>query len=470
MFFKLSLIDILIMAGYLGFISWIGFRLWRQRSLTAGAAGYLLAGRRLTLPTFVATLVSTYYGGVFGVGEFSYLYGISNWLVFGIPYYLAALIFALFIAKKARRQELYTIPQQLERSYGKTASLLGAVFVFLLSLPAAYILMLAVLLQFLFGWSILTGLILGTMVSTLYVFVGGFNSVVKTDVVQFSLMFLGFLIILPMAYFQYGGWEFLATHAPATHFVWHGGNGVQYIVVWYFIDLSTLVEPSFYQRCFAAKDEKTAQRGILISILFWIVFDFLTTFTGMYARAILPNLENPMTSYLALGAEVLPPVALGLFFTGLLATIMSSIDSYSFLAAGTLGRDVLWRTLAPKNEDRVLYYTRWGLVFSAILSVGLAYLLQSVIDIWKDVGSIATPALLLPLMTSFTEKYRLRSRAAVISIIGSALISLVWLFSRTFEGGNGIGQYWLNIEPVFPGLLFSLLVFFIDRVRFSRRL
>ena len=147
---------------------------------------YLLAGRRLTLASFVATLVTTWYGGILGVGEFSYSYGISNWLVFGVPYYIAAFIFALFIAKRARRFELYTIPQQLDRHYGKAASLVGSFFLFVMTVPAAYILMLAVLLKFFFNWSLLTGLIIGTTLSTCYVLIGGFNSVVKTDKLQFG--------------------------------------------------------------------------------------------------------------------------------------------------------------------------------------------------------------------------------------------------------------------------------------------
>jgi len=66
----------------------------------------------------------------------------------------------------------------------------------------------------------------------------------------------------------------LLSHVPATHFVWHGGNAPQYIFVWYFIALQTLVEPAFYQRAFAAKDEKTAQRGVLIAIGFWDALRF----------------------------------------------------------------------------------------------------------------------------------------------------------------------------------------------------
>ena len=69
-----------------------------------GGVDYLLAGRRLTLPAFVATLVTTWYGGILGIGEYAWRFGISTWLVFGIPYYLAATVFALWLAPRLRRK------------------------------------------------------------------------------------------------------------------------------------------------------------------------------------------------------------------------------------------------------------------------------------------------------------------------------------------------------------------------------
>ena len=66
----------------------------------AGEADYLVAGRRLTLPGFVASLVTTWYGGILGVGEYTYRYGIANWFVFGLPYYVAAALFAHLLEQK----------------------------------------------------------------------------------------------------------------------------------------------------------------------------------------------------------------------------------------------------------------------------------------------------------------------------------------------------------------------------------
>ena len=89
----------------------------------------------------------------------------------------------------------------------------------------------------------------------------------------------GFSIMLPVLCARYGGWGFLASRLPPEMLSWDGGVGVQSILVWYVIASATMVEPAFYQRCYAARSSATARNGILLSIVFWSLFDFMTTFT-----------------------------------------------------------------------------------------------------------------------------------------------------------------------------------------------
>ena len=79
------MIDLAILAAYWLAILWVGFRAARARR--AGMEDYVLAGRRLTLPMSVATLVTTFYGGVLGIGEFAWASGLSNWLIMGQFYW-----------------------------------------------------------------------------------------------------------------------------------------------------------------------------------------------------------------------------------------------------------------------------------------------------------------------------------------------------------------------------------------------
>ncbi|MEZ5357501.1 MAG: sodium:solute symporter family protein [Candidatus Zixiibacteriota bacterium] len=446
---------------YLYLLSLLVFAIIGLKRKNGNQESLILAGRRLTLPAFVATLVSTWYGGILGVGEFSYSYGLSNWLVFGVPYYLAALIFALFLAGRARRSMELTIPDRLARYYGPAASAAGSMVLIVVTLPVAYVLMIGVLLNQFFGLPIWLGIIGGAFFSVFYVMTGGFKAVVWTDILQFALMFIGFIILLVTSFVHFGGWEFLQANVPAGHFTATGDNPIGYIALWYIIALATLVEPAFYQRCYAAKTEKTARNGIFVSIGFWIFFDFLTTMCGLYARAALPNLDNPVAAYPALAMEILPVGLLGIFLLSLLATIMSTVDSYMFLAGTTISHDLIWR-FRKFSEDKIGRYTTLGLILSSIVTIGIALISDSVVQLWHDFGSIGTPALLLPLVTSFWGKYRYSSRGAFMSIVLTGVITAFTVFYPRFSGS---GENLLGIEPIFIGLGISLIVFLLTMQR-----
>ena len=407
------------------------------------------------MPGFVMSLVSTWYGGILGVGEYSYRFGLSNWLVFGLPYYLAALLFAVYLARRARESRLLTIPDQLDKAYGRKTALTGSIIIYLMTVPAAYILGVGTLIQYIFGWELWEGILAGTVFSVVYVYTGGFRSVVRTDIFQFILMFFGFAVLLVMLVWKFGGLSFLSGHLPPEMFTWHGGNSKSFIVAWYFIALATLIEPAFYQRCYAAKDVKVARNGILISIGCWAVFDFMTTFCGMYARAILPDLASPVGSYPSLALQVLPAGLFGLFALALLATDMSTIDSYAFLAASTFSRDILMR-IFPISENRIAFYTRIGLVVTTAAAILLVLQFQSIVEIWYVFGTVGTPALLVPVFFSFVGKRRLPASIAMSSIIGSGGIALVWYLSQYWTSD---GSYWLGLQPIFPGLALSLALF-----------
>ena len=446
-------IDYALVALYLALLLWLGFK--KRLSRDSSAVDMIVGGRALTLPAFVASLVSTWYGGILGVGEFTYSYGLSNWLVLGVPYYLAAGLFAIFLAERARKTRLLTIPDRLAEVYDNRTAAAGSIVIYFITIPAAYILILGVLAEQLFGLPFWMGVVLGSLFSIAYVYLGGFGSVVRTDLFQFLLMFVGFIAMLVILVSRYGGIDFLSTNLPDTHLTWHGGNSGWYIASWYVIALSTLVDPSFFQRCYAAKSKGTARAGIIVSIACWAVFDFLTTSCGLYARAILPDLTDPVASFPALAVEILPAGLLGLFVLALLATVMSTVDSYSFLAASTFGNDIL-RRFGLISEHQITKYTRIGLILSSVLAVALALLFRSVVEIWYAFFSISTPALLVPVFFSFVGRWRLVPPYALLTIILSGAVSFIWYLSANWTSS---GDYWLGLAPIFPGLIVSVVIF-----------
>jgi SSS family solute:Na+ symporter len=462
----LAAADLAVIGLFIAAVLAAGFSAGRgERS---GAVGFLLAGRPLTLPLFVMTLVSTWYGGILGVGEFTYRYGVSNWVTQGLPYYLFAAVFAFYLAPRIRASNLITIPDKLEESYGRGTALLGSVLTLILVTPAPYLLMLGVLLGMLFGWGLWAGVLVAALVSVSYLFRGGFRADVRTDVVEFCFMFAGFGVILPWCAAEYGGIGFLRDSLPPLHLTWHGGNGAQYIVAWFFIALWTFVDPSFHQRCYAARDGRTARRGILVSIAFWFLFDLMTVATGLYARAVLPGLADPVTAYPLLAERVLPPVAKGIFFAGVLATIMSTLNTAAFVSAQTLGRDIALRLGASRARtpgDASAPMTRAGLVAALALSIPMAILLPSVIGIWYTVGTVTIPGLIVPILAAYSGRFALPPAYGFLSMLAGWLVSTGWWIAGMAAGGGGAA---LGIEPIYPGLAASLLAALPGFIRTAR--
>ncbi len=453
--FSTSPLDWGLVVLYFGFLATVWAGAFGRR---LGAADYLVAGRRVTLPALVATLVATWYGGILGVGEYSWRYGIANWLVFGVPYYIGALLFALFFARRARDAELYTLPDLLDRAYGRGPALMGALAVFIIAQPAAYVLMLGTLFAAMTGLPLAPCVVAAVLLSVFYIDKGGLRTVVFTDQVQFALMYLGFGLILVFLVAEHGGLGFLRAHLPASHFVWNGGNHPQAIFVWYFIALSALVDPGFWQRAYAARDPRVARNAVLWSIACWAVFDFLTTTTGLYARALLPQLKEPVFAFPEVARVTLPPFALGLFYLAMIATVMSTIDSYGFIAAATVGRDLVWR-LVRGDEDRVPFWTRIGLWCAAAFAGILALLESSVVALWHDLGSIITPTLLLPVGAALLRRGRLGPGGTLVAMVAPFLVSLGWILVRAFPPPGRPGAYPWSIEPIYAGLAASLLVY-----------
>lgn len=425
---------------------------------------FLLAGRKVTLPGFVVTLVATWYGGILGVGEYSYTYGISNWLAFGFPYYVFAFIFAIWLAPRIRKSNLISIPDQIEASYGRRAGLLSALFTFLMVSPAPYVLMSGILIALILPVPIWISMIIALFFSLIYVGIGGYKTLIVTDFLQFALMFGGFFIILPVAWFTFGGFEFLQLNLPPAHLEWIPAGTGSGLVVWFFIASMTLADPGFYQRCYSAKSPQVARRGILISIGFWLIFDICTTLTGLYARAALPDLAKASLSYPALADQILPSAAKGLFFTGMLATVLSTLNGFSFLAAQSLGKD-FWMRWKGTPEAESVKVTRISLLIVAAVSFGIAAYSEMIVNIWYTLGSVVLPALLLPLLLVYIKPDWVRNLPMAGMMLATFLVSSGWwisglLFPEVF-------QSLFLLSPFYPGVLVmgGMLVGFLFKSR-----
>jgi len=448
-----KLIDLIIISLFFFTVLLIGFISGKKAKNDPDE--YLLNGRKVGLFVFILTNVSTWYGGILGIGEFTYRYGLESWFTQGLPYYIFAFLFALFFAKKVRAAKLFTIPDKLSQVYGKKTALISAFIVFVLVSPAPYLLMTANLLRLIFKTNTIVSLLLALTLSLIYLFKGGYRSDLYANVFQFFVMFAGFIIIVIISYFSFGGYGYLEMHLPANHLKITGGASPVYLIVWFLIALWTFADPGFHQRSYAAKSGSVAVKGILISIIFFALFDFLTTTTGLYARASLPDLSQPVLSFPLFAEKALSPGIKGFFYAALFATIMSTLNSFLFLSGTTIGRDFIFRLFHHSEERRLKLYTIIGLIISGIISVILAYFIPSVIEIWYLIGSVCIPGIILAVISAYYPKFKISSGFMIAEMITAVGASIAWYYLRNNFSTIPV----INIlEPMIIGLFFALTI------------
>jgi SSS family solute:Na+ symporter len=444
-------IDFALIGAYFGIVVFLGWLKGGQQK----DEDYLLMGRRLTMPGFLLSLVSTWYGGILWASEYSYTYGISNWIVFGVPYYIFAGVFALLLAKKARQKYVISIPHLIGENYGTAGRVLSAVLVLVLATPAPYVLTIGVLLNFLFGIPLVPGIIAGALFSYLYVYRDGLAVIIRTDLFQCGLMYGGYILLFVYAWLEWGSpvelWETVGKLSP-PHLSATGGEPVSYILVWFFMASWTLVSPMFHQRVYALKNDRNARRGIFMAILLWCIFDFLTTVAGLYAFAHLSGLSDPRVAHLALGEAVLPVGIYGLFLTGIFSVVMSTLDSDMFISGVTLGPDMLGRIpFFKKLREPVI--TRIGMAIVTVVSVVFAVFVPSVVDMYYTIGTLAVPGLLLPVLSGAGVFPRIPSGWVALHLVAVPLVSAVWYLLEYLQPGTLPG-----IEPFYPGCAASALI------------
>ncbi len=409
-------------------------------------------GRKMTLPIFVATLVATWYGGIFGVTALTFEKGIYNLMTQGFFWYGSYLIFAFFLVKRIRNHDVMTIPELAGKIFGKKAEKLTATLNFLNLLPLAYTISLGLFLQAMFGGSIFYNTVAGVVLVTLWSLWGGFRAVVYSDLVQFFFMILSVVLIVVFAWAKMGSPLVLMEQLPATHLEWSGGESLGTILVWGFLALSTLVDPNFYQRVLAADSEKTAKNGILISTVIWFLFDLCTTLGALYARAAIPD-ADPNNAYLQFAIQLVPHGVRGLILAGVLAIILSTLDSYLFNAATCVSYDFF----NLKSRFKIWHH-HIALVFVSGISILLgAHFEGNIVDVWKTLGSFSAACLLFPLMVGQWRPGVISENAFCLAVSTGCIGIVSWRLINKFYAFSSIDEFYIGLllttVPLIPSLI-----------------
>ena len=427
------------------------------------AAGFLVGGRGLggvvVGVSFYATFAST--NSYIGFAGKSYEYGLP-WLVMPVLLVAFAWLSWRLVAPRMRRFAtawgVLTVPDFLAVRFASERVRMAAAAVIAF---ASLLYLVAVfkgagsLLQVFLGipYPVAVGATLALIVA--YTSVGGFVSVVRTDVVQGALMVLASVLLFHFVTSASGGVAAIVElpSRPTKAQLFRLDAAIPFVVLLGIAlagSLKLLVDPRQVTRFYGLRDERSVRVGIWVAVAGILVIQFCLFPLGLYAHFLLDEVTDTdlVVPTLVGDAAVFPPLVGDFLVVAILAAAMSSLDSVLLVAASVTARDLLsrWRrSAAPGGADRVVSRTRFGVFVFAGLAAAIAlHPPGGIVEMTIFSGSLFAvcfvPTILLGL------HWQRGSEAAALAAFAAGIAVLLgWLAA-------GLGD---AVHEVFPALLAS---------------
>ncbi len=425
-----------------------------------------LAGRSLGpavigLSLFASNISSTTLIGLPGAAWES---GISvanyEWMAALVLLFTAIFVLPVFIGRR-----ITTVPELLEQRFSPALrKYLSATSLFLsIVLDTAGSLYAGALVLMLFfpDLSLAPTCAAMAVFAGLYTAAGGLRAVVYTDVLQAVVLLLGSLILALTVFGEFDfSWSRVLASVEPDHMSlirplddpalpWLGTLIGLPLLGFYYWTMNQYVA----QRLLGARSVEAAAKGAMLAAALKLLPLFLMVMPGAMAAALLPDLERADTVFPRLIAEYAPAGLAGLMLAGLMAAIMSSVDS-TLNSASTLLMVDFVKPRFPAVTSRQL--ARYGRISTIVLML-LAALWAPAIDRFpglfaylQQTFAYVTPPLVAVFTLGFCSK-RVGAKAALRGLVlGHLLSALAFIAAQ-------LGWHSLHFTIV-AGLLFATTV------------
>ncbi len=447
-------------------ITFVGFTLlvaviawWSTRKTDETSSdGYFLGGRSLTGPVIAGSLLLTNLSTeqIVGMNGVSFRDGLPI-MAYEVVAAIAMVFTAFILLPKYLKGGIATIPQFLEKRYGKTTKTIVSLL-FLLGyaismLPTVlYSGALAINTMFDIPESLgmdpegalwFTVWAIG-IIGSIYAIFGGLKAVAVSDSINaVGLIIGGSLIpIFGLMYIGDGnvftGLTTLTTALPEKFDIIGGPDSD----VPFWTLFTGMIIVNFYywgtnqaiiQRALGAKNLKEGQKGLLLAAFIKILGPFIVVLPGIIAFYIFNgDLPNADEAYPMLVKAVLPVVFIGFFAAVLFGAILSSFNSALNSSVTLFGLDFYKEYINKEASEKQV--VKAGKIFGmvlAIFSMAIAPLLYGVEGgiftyLQELNGTHSVPILAIIIVGIFSK--RVSGKAANIAIFFSVVTYLVTLY------------------------------------------
>lgn len=399
----------------------IGIGLWTRNRETPGE--FLIASRSAGVVLTTASLSAVIGGLVLGAyPALGFEFGVGAiWIMLGDASALVALgLVAGRIRTLAAEHDFLTLSDYIFLKFDGRTGYLAATLQF-----AAFLFLLAA--QFIVGGQIVAELapigyssaVVAMGAFTLaYVLLGGYKAVLRTDIVQFVVIFFVFALLVP--------WN--VDIGALDLDLDFGSPGPMRSVSFFLSGFALFISADIWQRVYSARSRHVARTSLFLSATIWVILGACLVLIGIAASGSAGVTADEALSFGLF--NLLPPELAGIAMVGLLAALMSTIDTEVFLLASMAIKDFVSRR-RPLTPVQMGTAIRVAMVAVTVPAMAIAIWWPSVLGVLFILTSLLMallPAVLVSLFRPLSAGIGFSSM-----LLGSLLVALAFVFKWADE-------------------------------------
>lgn len=462
--------DYTVLLAYFCVLVGIGWRASRrQKDMTQ----YFVGGRRTGTLAVMTLWMASWVGGatILGTAEMAYETGMRA-LLYPSAIAFGCVLFALTFTGKIKEagdaHGHITYPDFIEKHYGPRCRVVSTVTAFCANIgyTSSQLLATAIIMNQLTGLSLGASFVVSTAVTVLYTAAGGFLAMDKTCRFQAVLIFVGTALVgMPLTLWAVGEPGRLAADLPAGFLNFGGMGGWSLLGMVLSVIMTFYTSSDSYIRCFSAKSSRAATLGTMLAALLIVSIGVSVCVMGLGARLLFPELGDGSNAFITIIMSLFPSGVKGLMLVVLLAAVMSTACSCILTASANITRDMYQRFINPGAPDRrIVWLSIASSVLVGMISALLAWYVRDIIGLLFMAFTVNSASLFLPTLGAYFWK-RGTEGAAFWSIALSLALVLAWYLGRECLPESAL----FAVDPVWPGLALSAVLFFSLSLAGSRR-
>lgn len=353
---------------------------------------------------------------------------------------LCLFLFGLFFARRLYSLSLLTLGDYFKIRYGRTTELVASVF---LAPPyvgyiAAQLVAMGLILNAVTGLQLWEGIVISSVVVTVYTYVGGMWAISITDFIQTILIVAGLLVLAVVLASKAGGVSAVISNAPAGTFRFLPTEGfrdvVGYLAAWAVLGLGSIPSQDVFQRAMSSASPQIAVRSCYIAAFMYLTIAMLPLFISLCTIQLYPSFAEGDTQ-MTLPGMVLQQLGLPvqiIFFGSLLSAIMSTTSSAMLAPAAIFSENFVKPLVGRRFTDKqLLVVTRSSVLLFAVFATVMACMRSNIYELVGESSILSLVSLFAPLTMGLYWR-RANSRGALLSMVVGMLTWIIFEFSDTW--------------------------------------